>query len=273
MAYAGVITKNEDTASADADPLVPVAAVQKATPANTAGTDGDYEALQISGGRLWASSVVTAAAASIGKAEDVASADADVGVPAMAVRKATPANTSGTDGDYEMLQIANGLLWTAPIGFFATCSTDITRPADTTAYSTNDALSDSTSAPTSGGFTFTGAGRKSGGSGIITDMWVSSSNATGAMQGEIWIFETSVTNINDNSAFAISDSEIKTVVAKIPFTTVADTNNAGVHVYPLSIGYTCVGSANLRFLVKVKAAYTPASAEVTTVRIKCIQVD
>lgn len=55
--------------------------------------------------------VVSAAATSIGKAEDSASADADVGVPAMAVRKATPADTSGTDGDYEMLQMDNGRLW------------------------------------------------------------------------------------------------------------------------------------------------------------------
>lgn len=164
-------------------------------------------------------------------------------------------------------------LLTKPITPVVTCSTDITRPADTTAYAANDALSDSTSAPTSGGFTFTSVARKSGGSGIITDLLVMSSNATGGMQGEIWIFDTSVTNINDNSAFAISDSEVKTVVGKVPFTTVADTNNALAHVQGLSIGFTCVGSANLRFLVKVKASYTPASAEVLTVRIKAIQTD
>lgn len=45
------------------------------------------------------------------KKEDVASADGDAGIPAMAVRKATPANTSGTDGDYEMLQMSAGRLW------------------------------------------------------------------------------------------------------------------------------------------------------------------
>lgn len=56
---------------------------------------------------------IAAGATNIAKAEDVASADADVGVPAMAVRKATPANTSGTDGDYEMLQISAGRLWTS----------------------------------------------------------------------------------------------------------------------------------------------------------------
>lgn len=45
------------------------------------------------------------------KAEDAASGDGDKGIPAMAVRKATPANTSGTDGDYENLQMSAGRLW------------------------------------------------------------------------------------------------------------------------------------------------------------------
>lgn len=54
---------------------------------------------------------LAAGTAAIAKAEDVASADADVGVPSMAIRKGTPANTSGTDGDYEMLQMLNGRLW------------------------------------------------------------------------------------------------------------------------------------------------------------------
>lgn len=58
---------------------------------------------------------IASGATSIAKAEDVASADADVGVPAMAVRKATPANTSGTDGDYEMLQMSAGRLWTSTV--------------------------------------------------------------------------------------------------------------------------------------------------------------
>jgi hypothetical protein len=126
-AGAATIAKAEDVASADADVGVPAMAVRKATPANTSGTDGDYEMLQMSAGRLWvdpsgvtltvAAHAVTlaAGAAAIAKAEDVASADADVGVPAMAVRKASPANTSGTDGDYEMLQISAGRLWASAV--------------------------------------------------------------------------------------------------------------------------------------------------------------
>lgn len=50
---------------------------------------------------------------SVAKAEDSAAADADVGIPAMAVRKAVPANTSNADGDYEMLQMSAGRLWTS----------------------------------------------------------------------------------------------------------------------------------------------------------------
>jgi len=56
---------------------------------------------------------IAAGATAIGKAEDVASADADVGAGMLAVRKATPANTSGTDGDYEFLQMNAGRLWTS----------------------------------------------------------------------------------------------------------------------------------------------------------------
>lgn len=48
---------NEDSASANADPGFKLLAVRKATPANTSGTDGDYEFLQMSAGRLWGSSI------------------------------------------------------------------------------------------------------------------------------------------------------------------------------------------------------------------------
>lgn len=54
---------------------------------------------------------VAASATNIAKAEDSASSDLDVGVPSLAVRKATPANTSGSDGDYEFLQMSAGRLW------------------------------------------------------------------------------------------------------------------------------------------------------------------
>lgn len=237
------------------------------------GADGAATEVDVASGKQLPVALYDQSGNLLAIAEDAAVADGAKGILAMATRKATPADTSGADGDAETLQVSGGLLWVRSVTPVVTCKTDITRPNDTTAYAAGDNLSDNPSAPTSGGFTLTGAARKSGGSGVITDVLITSSNNAGAMQGELWIFDTSVTNINDNSAFAISDSEIKTVVAKIPFLTVADTNNALAHVQNLAIGFTASGSANLRFLIKLKAAYTPAANEVISVAVKCLQTD
>ena len=185
------------------------------------------------------------------------------------------ATDSVDEGDAGALRMtADRRLYTASIGFPVSVSTDVTRPADTTAYAANDAWSDSTTAPTAGGFTFTSAARKSGGSILITDaIFATSNDAATLLQGELWIFNQAVTNINDNAAFAVSDAEIKTCVAKIPFTLEDAGNNGFAHVQNLAILATASGSANLRFLIRVKNAYTPASAEVLTCIIKGIQVD
>lgn len=84
------------------------------------------QAVCTNAGTFAVQATVAAGATTIGKAEDVASADADVGVPAMAVRKATPANTSGTDGDYEFLQMSVGRLWVS-------ATVDAALPAGTNA--------------------------------------------------------------------------------------------------------------------------------------------
>jgi hypothetical protein len=186
---AGTIAKSEDVASLDADVGVPSMAVRKISPANTSGTDGDYEFLQMSAGRLWASATIdsipsgavasgafasgsiasgalasgsvssgaiasgavasgaiasgavasgafasgsivagaiAAGASSFVKLEDVASASADAGVPAMAIQLATPTDLAGTDADYAMLQMSAGRLW-------ASAKIDTALPAGTNA--------------------------------------------------------------------------------------------------------------------------------------------
>jgi len=155
----------------------------------------------------------------------------------------------------------------------ATVDATVTRPADTTAYAANDAISDSTSAPASGGFTLTGMARASGGSGIIDDIVITSTNDPATLlQAELWIFDQSITNVNDNSAFALSDTDVAKLVAVVPFTMQTTVAGSGTNSYAqisgLGIGYTCSGSANLRFLLKAKNAYTPANAEAIKVRCK-----
>jgi len=198
-------------------------------------------------------------------AEDEAHAGGDTGILSLALRADTPANISGADQDYEILQMSGGFLWTRNRIVGARLTTDITRPGDATPYAVNDALSDSTSAPTSGGFTWSNAARVSGGAGKIISYYVSTTaDASTLLVGEIWVFTTSVTNINDNTAFAVSDTEIKTCVGKLPFALEDAGNNGWYGASNVMMKYTTSGSANLRFLIRVKNAYTPTNPETLT---------
>lgn len=158
-------------------------------------------------------------------------------------------------------------------GKVVTIATDVTRPANTTTYAINDAMADAT--PTTGGFTLTDAGRVSGGSGIITDAtFTFDGDESLPLQGELMLFNQAVTAVSDNAAFAISDAEAKTLIGRVPFTLEDIGNQGWYHAQNLNIGYTCVGTANLRFLVRVKNAFIPvANSSVLTVTIKCMQAD
>lgn len=205
------------------------------------------------------------------KAEDAASADGDTGIIAMVVRKDTPANTSGTDGDYEMLQVSGGKLWVHPIGDFVTVTVDVTRAANTTTYAINDNFG---STPV-GGYTITAAGRISGGSGLIVDAWLTfEEDAATPLQGTVEFFDTAITEVADNAVYVISDAEAKTQVGSFPFTLTDNGNQDTAHVQNLSIGLSTVGSANLRFEVKTKNAYVPTTnSSVLTIRFKILQVN
>lgn len=180
----------------------------------------------------------------------------------------------GADGVNDGDISASNPLPVSTLGFPKTIKVDVTRPGDTTPYTAGDCISDSTSAPTSGGFTISNAGRQSGGSCMITDVCIASSNDPATrLSGEIWIFDTAVTNVNDNSAFAVSDAEIKTCVGIVPFTLFDAGNNGFAHISGINFLATCSGSANLRFLLRARNAYTPANAEVLSFAFKLIQVD
>lgn len=186
--------------------------------------------------------------------------------------KSLPVQLRGSDGtDYSSLLPTKGSA--------TVVTTSVTRPADTTAYTANDAMSDSTSAPAA--ITFSSVARASGGTLFITGLEViSSANKATALQGELWLFDTAPTAINDNAAFTITDAEYETKVAKIPFVldspgnSAADASgNTGCSVDGLSILTKCVSSANLTALIKVINAYTPVSAEKITFRLKVLRID
>jgi hypothetical protein len=252
----------EDQASANLDPVAVAGAKRLVVPVNSSGADGDYEPLTMSVGKLWVTGTYP---------EDTASADLDPVMVMGAKRLAVPANSSSTDGDYEPLQMDAGKLWVKPLGNFVTVTTTITRPANTAAY----AAADNVGSTDAGGYTFTNCARISGGSGIITDMhayWIDL--AATKLQGELWIMDSSFTATADNSPITLSDTEALTLVAIIPFTMFAGPSGDMAHVQNLSIGFTTVGSANLRFAVVARNAATPAANSSTlTFRLKILQID
>lgn len=154
-----------------------------------------------------------------------------------------------------------------PTDEFATISVDVTRPADTTTYAVNDAIADSTSSTNA--FTIPDAVKASGGSGIITDiMMISSADPATSLQCEILFFDSGITTPVDNAAFAISDVDAKKFVGIVPLVLQDVGNNDVGHAQGVNMGFTCAGSANLRFCVRAKNAYAPANGEVFTFRFK-----
>lgn len=119
---------------------VEIAATQTVAVTN-AGTFA-VQAVCTNAGTFAVQSTIAAGATNIAKAEDASSADADVGVPAMAVRKATPANTSGTDGDYEMLQMSAGRLWVDASGVTLTVGSHAVTNAGTFVVQDSEKLAD-----------------------------------------------------------------------------------------------------------------------------------
>lgn len=166
-----------------------------------------------------------------------------------------------------------------PSAVTVTVSTSVTRPSDTNAYAANDAIANSTSAPTVGGFTLTSAARVSGGAGEIVDALITSSaDPATTLAGEVWIYDQAGTATNDNAAFAPAVGDRLNLVCVIPFVLNSCAGGSGAigsaaHVVGINALFTAVGSANLRFFLKAKNVYTPISGEVFQVRLKIRQLN
>lgn len=209
-------------------------------------TDGAGSLTVDNAGTFAVQATVAAGATNIAKAEDVASADADVGVPAMAVRKATPANTSGTDGDYEMLQMSAGRLWTSAvidtalpagtnaIGKLAANSgvdigdvdvtsisagenhlgeiggagtlLEVTLSLDTSAYAADDVMADTQSAAS--------AFRVNAGRAILQSVTVIDEDDQGKTFDIIFL-DTNNSLGTENAAASISDANARTILGRV----------------------------------------------------------
>lgn len=140
---------------------------------------------------------------------------------------------------------------------------NFSRPADTTAYAAGDAITNSTTVPAV--VTFSGAAFQNGGSGlIVAAMLVGSVNAATDLVADLLLFDTTFTASNDNSAFSVTDTEARTAIGVINFTTPTDlgANNTLWQATGLNIPYVCGGSSTSIFGGLVaRNAYTPTSGE------------
>ena len=153
----------------------------------------------------------------------------------------------------------------------------IERPDNTTTYAAGDVIGEVT---TNDHYAFTLSGLTEAsqtiGSGVIDSarMMINSNKTAGTLPDiELWLFDTDVTEVADNSAFAPTDAEILTLVGIIDFASTswkvglsgADASgNIVQQVDNLGIVYKAVGqnqNAVLYGQLVLRNAYTPIASE------------
>ena len=164
-------------------------------------------------------------------------------------------------------------------------SDSITRPSNTTAYAAGDVVSEVT---TNDHLTFSLANLTSGFQVVGTGKIESARCMINANQAtkpdlELWLFDTDIAEVADNSAFAPTDTEILTLVGVIDFAVanfkvgLAGSGAAGnivQQINNLDIPYKTAGdnqNGNLYGQLVVRNAYTPISAELFHVELVVAQ--
>lgn len=159
-----------------------------------------------------------------------------------------------------------------------TASFSVTRPTGGLTYTANTAFANSASVATYS--TISGVCLASGGQVLIPDIFISTTdNATLKMTGELHLFTTTVTAINDNATWSVAAADVLNEVAVVPFNMTYVENPAAtasgvqaVHLQNLSIQAQCTGSTNLYAMVKITNAYVAVASEVLSFRLKAIQI-
>ncbi|MDQ1307669.1 MAG: hypothetical protein QG671_3502 [Actinomycetota bacterium] len=144
----------------------------------------------------------------------------------------------------------------------------LTRPADTTQYTADDALTDALGIP----LEFTGCGRLPGGSGLIVDVIARSSAnqlATASPTQELHIFIRKPTATADNSEWAPTDDDMNNWIGCVALNSWKNGNktagaggNSMVRAGQVNLIYVCAPDiTSLWGLVVERGTYTPVASE------------
>jgi len=213
------------------------------TAANVASVDATY-GLDVDVSRV----VPGTGATNLGKAEDTAHTDGDVGVLFLGVRNHFSGST--TDGDYSAVSVSSyGDLHTVSRRDqirIATTSAGLTTA--TTNYASGDTVGTL--------FTIANAGRITNGGGMITGITlVDAADVLVAI--DVVIFDSTVTLAADNAAFAISDADALKIVSIVPLSGSIDigSNRVGLG-QNIAIPYVCNGGTSLYAALICRATMT-----------------
>lgn len=143
-------------------------------------------------------------------------------------------------------------------------ASELTRPANTTAYAALDAVSDSTTSPTV--LTFSNAARVNVGSGYVVGARLMTDQAANVARFRLHLFHTSPTAINDNAAFTLLYANRATRVGVIDFPAMDDegsgSTGAEARNVDVRLPFVCAAASDDLFgLLEVLDAFTPASGQ------------
>ncbi len=154
---------------------------------------------------------------------------------------------------------------------YFTLNGSITRPANTTQYADGDGVSTATTGTI---IEFKPAASTKGAGGRITGAVLHKTDQdTTSAAFDLYLFDTTVAGagFEDNNAIAITDAEWQTCVGFIAFEAADWRNVVTGDIYnktQLDLSYQCkAGGTALYGVMVARGTYTPASAEVFTIRL------
>ena len=147
-------------------------------------------------------------------------------------------------------------------------ATEITRPANTTAYTAGDGVGTGTSVVS----TLSNAARQNSGGGRILAVRLFKSGTTvTSATFTVLFFNTAPTDVADNAAFNLLYAESSRFVGSVALSTMTVQGSGGGFAFSApnpSIWYTTAsGSKALYAVIIATAGYTPASAETFTLSV------
>lgn len=157
---------------------------------------------------------------------------------------------------------ASGGLKVESGGYTTLTAVDFVRPADVVAYGVNDAIADSTTAPTI--LTFTNAARTAGGSGYVVRARVMTDQSANVAVYRLHLFRSTVAAINDNAPFTtlIANRANYLGYIEFPAASTEGTGSDAAVTQNLDTRLAFVASGTSLFgILQTKLGFTPVSGQ------------